>query len=124
MKAELCFKFEADVFPLSLLFCTHLTTRHQDGVCEAALRHCIHRSPLRDDSHRVGVPTGGNRIFPEEEPRSEGGIPLHTAEDGDVLQSEFDFTLPVDSLQLEKMKVEIHGPLISLLFFFPSFFFF
>lgn len=46
------------------------------------------------------MPAGGNRIFPEEEPGGEGGLPLHTAEDGDVLQSESDFTLCAASLQL------------------------
>lgn len=53
------------------------------------------------------MPKGGYRIIPEEEPGSEGGLPLYTAEDGDVLQSESDFTFRAASLQLGKMKVEI-----------------
>lgn len=61
---------------------------------------------------------GGNRLFPEEEPGSEGGLPLHTAENGDVLQSESDFTFSAASLQLGKMKVEINGPLIPFFFLF------
>lgn len=52
---------------------------------------------------------GGYWILPEEEPRSDGGLPLYTAEDGDVLQSESDFTLYAASLQLGKMKVEINS---------------
>lgn len=64
------------------------------------------------------MPKGGDWILPEEEPGSEGGLPLHTAEDGDVLQSECDFTL--HSSWGEKMKVEINGPVISFFFFFPS----
>lgn len=91
---------------------TFLATRHQDGLCEAALGYGFHRGPLRDDSHRVGVPKGSNRIVPEEEPGSEGGLPLHTAEDGDVLQSESHFALAAASKKFVEINVAV-----SLFFF-------
>lgn len=60
---------------------------------------------------------GGDGILPQEESGSEGGLPLRSAEDGDVLQGECDFTLRLTLGGQMKAKKIVHHYVIFFFFF-------